>query len=139
MYSNKLLYLIKPNLQGANIFIFALHINSHNHNCHTSGSSSQSTISLRSSSGTSQIKTEAASGENRDYLLQKREHLIKLLQDENIARKTYYQQLESITQKINSIPIDYSLQNEAERQKYELQAERIRQEMNARLGNPNEG
>ena len=94
---------------------------------------------MRSSSGTSQIKTEATSGENRDYLLQKREHLIKLLQDENIARKTYYQQLESITQKINSIPIDYSLENEAERQKYELQAERIRQEMNARLGNPNEG
>ena len=94
---------------------------------------------MRSSSGTSQIKTEAVPGENRDYLLQKREHLIKLLQDENIARKTYYQQLESITQKINSIPIDYSLENEAERQKYELQAERIRQEMNARLGNPNEG
>ena len=94
---------------------------------------------MRSSSGTSQIKIEAASGENRDYLFQKREHLIKLLQDENIARKTYYQQLESITQKINSIPIDYSLENEAERQKYELQAERIRQEMNARLGNPNEG
>ena len=115
------------------------HIKPHNHNCHTPGSSSQSTISLRSSSGASQIKTEAPSGENRDYLLQKREHLIKLLQDENIARKTYYQQLESITQKINSIPIDYSLENEAERQKYELQAERIRQEMNARLGNPNEG
>ena len=33
----------------------------------------------------------------------------------------------------------YSLDNEAERQKYELQAERIRQEMNARLGTPNEG
>ena len=34
----------------------------------------------------------------------------------------------------------YSLDNEAERQKYELQAERIRQEMNIRLGhNPNQG
>ena len=36
--------------------------------------------------------------------------------------------------------LQYSLDNEAERQKYELQAERIRQEMNIRLGhNPNQG
>ena len=35
--------------------------------------------------------------------------------------------------------LDYSLENEAERQNYELEAERVRQEMNARLGTSNEG
>ena len=34
-----------------------------------------------------------------------REHLIKLLQDEALVRDKYYRQLESITQKINSIPL----------------------------------
>lgn len=35
--------------------------------------------------------------------------------------------------------LQYSLDNEAERQKYELQAQRIQEEMVSRLGTPNEG
>ena len=77
-------------------------------------------------------------------LKDEKEHLKKLLHDEIVARDKYNKQLEMITQKINSIPLpssveDYSLDNEAERQKYELEAERIRQEMISRLGTPNEG